>query len=165
VEKQIGGLWMFAGYQRYLSFFGGFAPTGGQAGGTVSFANGAQPNSLFEAASVRLRGQLTKRVGLALNGQRGLGSIGDRSVRTLIAQSRVDYKLSERLTLFASAEYYGQNIGQFSESPLARRRYFGGLEIALSRPPDTAKTPRARGDVPADPTEHQAEEPHAPEKN
>ena len=165
VEKQIGGLWLFAGYQRYLSFFGGFAPTGGQAGGAVPFANGTQPNSLFQAASLRVRGKLSKHVGLSLNAQRGLGSLESRSVRSLIAQSRLDYKLSERLTLFASAEYYGQNIGQFSESPLSRRRYFGGLEVVLSRPPDTAKQPRARGVAPADPAEHQAEEPQAPEKN
>jgi len=161
VEKQWGGLWLMAGYQRYLSFFGGFAPTGGPAGGNVPFANGSQPNSLFQAASLQVRGKVTKRVGVTLNGQRGMGSLGDRSVRSLIAQSRVDYQLSGRLTIFASAEYYGQNVGQFSESPLSRRRYFGGLEIALSRPPPLENAPRRHAQAPAD---HQAEEPHAPEE-
>jgi hypothetical protein len=164
VEKQLGGLWLMAGYQRYLSFFGGFAPIAGPSGGAAPFANGTQPNSLFQAASLRLRGQLTRRAGLALNGQRGSGSIGNRSVRTLIAQSRVDYKLSERLSVFASAEYYGQNVGQFSETPLSRRRYFGGLEIVLSRPPDLGNTPRPRGNVLGDHANRQAAETHLPEE-
>jgi hypothetical protein len=164
MEKQWRGLWLMAGYQRYLSFFGGFAPTAGPAGGTVPFANGAQPNSLFQTASLQVRGDLTKHWGVALDGQRGTGSLGVRSVRSLIVKTRVNYRLSGRVTVFASAEYYGQNIGQFSESPLSRRRYFGGLEIALSRPPALENAPRRRGQGPADPTDHQAGEPHAPEE-
>ncbi len=158
VEKQLGGLWMMAGYQRYLSFFGGLAPSGGTAGGTVPFANGLLPDSLFQAVSLRVRGKVTKRAGLEFNGQRGRASFGDRSVKSLIAQSRLDYKLSERLIVFARAEYYGQNVSQFSESPLLRRRYFGGLEIVLSRPPEREDAPGRRGKIPAESAEPQAPE-------
>ena len=164
MEKQLGGLRVTAGYQRYLSFFGGFAPIGGTAAGVVPSANGSLPSSIFQAALLRVRGKLTKRLGVDFSGQRGLGKLGDRSVRSLVAQSRMDYKLSERLTVFACAEYYGQNIGQFLESPLSRKRYFGGLEIVLSRPPELDNSPRRRGQVPADSTTRQAEEPHAPEE-
>jgi hypothetical protein len=127
--------------------------------------------------SLRVRGKLTNRVGVDFNGQRGRASFGDRGIRSLIAQSRLDYKVSERLIVFARAEYYGQNVSQFSESPLSRRRYFGGLEIVLSRPPqreearsrrvkllaesaETAEEPQTEDPQAEDPP---ADEPRAPE--
>ena len=167
VEKQLGGLWVMAGYQRYLSFFGGFAPSGGAAVGTVPFANGLLPNSLFQAVTLRARGKLTKRMGLEFNGQRGRTSLGDRSFRGLVAQSRLDYKLSDRFIVFARAEYYGQNVSQFSDLPLSRRRYFGGLEIVLSRPPEPEETTGRRGKIPAEsaePVQPPAEEPRVLEE-
>jgi hypothetical protein len=153
-----------AGYQRYLSFFGGLVPSGATAGETVPFASGLMPNSLFQAASLRIRGKLTKRVGLEFKGEVGRSNLGDRSVKSLILQSRLDYRLSERFILFARAEYYGQNISQFSESPLSRRRYFGGLEIVLSRPPQSEDATRKHGKIPAESTEPQSDEPRAPEE-
>ena len=164
VEKQLGGVLVMAGYQRYLSFFGGLVPSGPTAGETVPFASGLMPNSLFQAASLRIRGKLTKRVGLEFKGEVGRSNLGDRSVKSLILQSRLDYRLSERFILFARAEYYGQNISQFSESPLSRRRYFGGLEIVLSRPPQSEDATRKHGKIPAESTEPQSDEPRAPEE-
>jgi hypothetical protein len=161
VEKQLGGVLVIAGYQRYLSFFGGLAPSGATAGETVPFASGLMPNSLFQAASLRARGKLTKRVGLEFKGELGHSSLGDRSVKSLILQSRLDYRLSDRFVLFARAEYYGQNISQFSESPLSRRRYFGGLEIVLSRPPQSEDDTRLHGKIPV---ESQTDEPRTPEE-
>ena len=137
VEKTLGGLWVMVGIQRYLSFFGGFAPGLGAASTAVPFTDGLMANSVFEAASLRVRGKLTKRVGVDLNGQIGRASGADRGVRGLIGQARLDYKLNDRLTIFSRAEYYGQNVSEFSSFPLARSRYFGGLEITLSRPPRT----------------------------
>ena len=136
VEKHLGGLWMMAGYQRYLSFLGGIGSTVGIAGGADGFANPLLPDSLFQAFTVRVRGKLTKRIGLDLSGQRGQMSLAGRGIRSLIGQSRVDYKLTDRLILFARADYFGQNVSQFVDLPLSRQRYFGGLEIVLSRPPE-----------------------------
>lgn len=146
VEKQLGNLWIIAGYQRYLSFFGGLAPSGGVIGGAPTFANGLSPDALFQAVSLQVRGKLTRRMGLEFKGQRGRETIGNRGVRSLIAQSRLDYELNERFTLFARAEYYGQNLNRFLASPLSRRRYFGGLEITLSRPPG-AEGPSGQHDI------------------
>ena len=144
-----------AGYQRYLSFLGGFAPTGGTMG-DGTFANGLLPDSLFQALSLRVRGKLTRRMGLEFKGQRGRTNMGERGVRSLIAQSRLDYRLNDRLILFARAEYYGQNVSPFTGAPLSRRRYFGGLEIVLSRPPEAEGTARVRGRLPAEPAKPQA---------
>jgi hypothetical protein len=164
VEKQLGGLWLMAGFQRYLSFLGGFAPGVGTANGAIPFADGLLPNSVFEAASLRVRGNLTKRVGLDFNGQMGRASVVGRGVRSLIGQARVDYKLNDRLTVFARAEYYGQNVSEFSSFPLSRSRYFGGLEIVLSRPPETDVASRRRQQIPDAAAAPQAEELQAPEE-
>ena len=164
VEKRLGGLWVMAGYQRYLSFFGGFAPSGGLAAGNIEFANGLAPSSVFQTVSLRVRGNLTRRIGVDIHGQRGHSNIADWRVKSTVAQSRLDYKLSERLAVFARAEYYGQNAGQFIDSPLARRRYVGGIEIILSRPPEPEDSLRRRGKIPVESAEPPAEPPLTPEE-
>jgi len=164
VEKQWGGVWIMAGFQRYLSFFGGFAPGVGAATGAVPFADGLMPNSVFEAATLRVRGNVTKRVGVDFNGQVGRASVGDRGVRSAIGQARVDYKLNGRLTMFARVEYYGQNISEFSSFPLARTRCLGGLEITLSRPPEKDDASRRRRQAPEPAAAPQAEGLQAPEE-
>ena len=140
VDKKVGGVWLSAGYQRYLAFFGGLAPIGAPAG-PVPFAAGLAPNSVYQVASLRAWGKLTNRFGLEGNVQRALNGVTpeNRGIKSVIAQLRLDYKLSDRLTVFTRTEFYGQNISEFSTFPLSRRRYFGGLEIALSRPPIPAE--------------------------
>jgi len=141
VEKRLSGLWVAAGFQRYLSFFGGLAPTGAVPAGGIPFANGLAPSDVYQVASIRAWGKLTKRLGLEGSALRALNGVNpqNQAVKSLIGQLRLDYKLNERLTLFTSAAFYGQNVNDFSPLPLSRRRYFGGLEISLSRPREAAK--------------------------
>ena len=150
VDKKVGGLWLSAGYQRYLALFGALAPIGAPAG-PVAFAAGLAPNSVYQVASLRAWGKLTDRFGLEGNVQRALNGVtpDNRGIKSVIAQLRLDYKVSERLTAFACTEFYGQNISEFSTVPLSRRRYFGGLEIALSRPPRVADDPHRHKPLPA----------------
>jgi hypothetical protein len=138
VEKQFGGVWMAAGYQRYLGFFGALAPAGGASAGVVPFANGITPSSVYQVFSVRASGQVTKRVGLEAIGQKALSGVNGQGtgVRSLIGHLRVSYRLTDRFALFATVEHYGQNINEFSDQGLSRDRYFGGIEIVLSRPPE-----------------------------
>jgi len=140
VEKRLSGLWVAAGFQRYLSFFGGLAPTGAAPAGAIPFANGLAPNDLYQVASLRAWGKLTKRLGLEGSALRALNGVNpqNQAIKSVIGQFRLDYKLSERLTLFTSAAFYGQNVNDFSQLPLSRKRYFGGLEIAFSRPREPA---------------------------
>ena len=140
VEKRLSGVWVAAGFQRYLSFFGGLAPAGAPTGG-IPFANGLAPNDVYQVASIRAWGKLTKRLGLEGSALRALNGVNpqNQAIKSVIGQLRLDYKLSGRLTLFTSAAFYGQNVNDFSQLPLSRRRYFGGLEIALSRPREAAK--------------------------
>jgi hypothetical protein len=155
VEKRLSGLWVSAGYQRYLSFFGGLAPAGAAPAGAIPFANGLAPSNLYQVASLRAWGKLTKRLGLEGSALRALNGVNpqDRAIKSVIGQLRLDYKLSERFTLFTRAEFYGQSVNDFSQLPLSRRRYFGGLEIALSHPREAAKGAHELVDVTTDSTD------------
>jgi hypothetical protein len=143
VDKKFGDLWVSAGYQRYVAFFGGFVPTGNQPVGGVPFAEGLAPNSVYNVASVRAWGNITKRVGLEGTVQRALNGVtrSNRGIKSVIVQLRADYKLTDRLSAFVRTEFYGQNISEFSPFPMSRRRYFGGIEYALTRPPELASKP------------------------
>ncbi|HZW96328.1 MAG TPA: hypothetical protein VFF64_25505 [Candidatus Eremiobacteraceae bacterium] len=144
VEKRLSGLWVAAGFERYLSFFGGLAPTGAAPAGAIPFPNGLEAGNIYQVASLRAWGKLTKRIGLEGSVLRGLDGVSpqNRPIKSVVGQFRLDYKLSERLTLFTRVEFYGQNINDFSQLPLSRKRYFGGLEIALSHHREPAKGAR-----------------------
>jgi hypothetical protein len=137
IEKQWGGLWLAAGYQRYIGFFGGYQPAGGPTAGTIPFAYGLTPNSVYQVASLRASGQISKHWGLEAVGQKALNGRNSQGVgvRSLIGQLRISYRLTGRYTVFARAEHYGQNVNEFSGLPLSRNRYLIGLEMALSKPP------------------------------
>ena len=163
VEKRLSGLWVAAGFERYLSFFGGLAPTGAATAGAIPFVNGLAPNDVYQVASLRAWGKLTRRLGLEGSALRALNGVSpqNRAIKSAIAQFRLNYTLSERLTLFTQAAFYSQTANQFSQIPFSRRRYFGGLEIALSRPRESAKGAHD----PVDVTAHSADsdEPHGAE--
>ena len=165
VDKKVGDVWLSAGYQRYLAFFGGLGPVGAPVG-PIPFAAGIAPNSVYQVASLRAWGQVTNRLGLEGNVQRALNGVTpeNRGIKSVILQLRVDYKLSGRLTVFARTEFYGQNVSEFSTLPLSRRRYFGGLEIALSRPPIPAEDPHRHKPLPAGSSQSQQVEAQAPEE-
>jgi hypothetical protein len=136
VEKRIKGMWLAAGYQRYLSFFGGNPALSTAAAGAVGFADGLTPNSVYQVVSMRAWGQVSSRIGLEGGAQRALNGTDPAfgAIRAVVIQTKVSYKLSERIAWFVRLEHYGQTANAFFDTPLSRNRYFTGLEIALSRP-------------------------------
>ena len=150
VEKRFGGLWLAAGDQRSLSFFEDFVPVGVPEAAAGPFAQGITPSSVYQVASLRAWGQLTRRVGIKAQLQRAVSGVNaqDISVRSLIAQVRMDYKLTDRLTFFVRLERYEQNANEFSPFPDSRNRYFAGVEFFLSRPPQPENTSGRRGKAP-----------------
>jgi hypothetical protein len=166
VEKRFGDFWLAAGYQRYLAFFGGVASLSPAPVNDVPVANGLAPSTVYQVASVHGWGKLTKRIGIDANGQRGLNGLDRnlRSIRSLIGQIRVDYRINDRVTFFIRAEHYGQNINPFFETPLSRNRYFGGFEIALSRPPEQENVRNRHGKVPEESKDPLTGEPKIPEE-
>jgi len=165
VDKRVHGVRLSAGYQRYLAFFGGMAPIAAPAG-PIPFDAGLAPSSVYQVASLRVWGKLTNRVGLDGNVQRSLNGVApnNRGIKSVSAQFRLDYKVRDRLTVFVRSEFYGQNISEFSPLALSRRRYFGGLEIALSRPPATTEDPHRHKPLPPGSSQTQQEEVHPPEE-
>ncbi len=152
IEKRVGGMWLAGGYQRYLSFFGGLAPLSGPSPGGVPFADGLAPNSVYQVLSVHAWGQLTKHLAAEGSLQKALNAADPRfpNSRSAITQLRLTYKLNERVSYFVRAEHYGQNPNSFIESRLSRSRYFGGIEIALSRPPEPDNVRNRHGKLPQD---------------
>jgi len=166
VEKQWGGMWMAAGYQRYLGFFGALPFVGGPSAAAIPFASGITAGSTYQVFSVRAFGQLTKRVGLEASGQKALNGVNDKGigVRSLIGQLRLSYKITDRFVLFARAEHYGQNINEFSDQGLSRNRYVGGIEVVISRPPERSNLKNQHGKAPQDATQPNSGEAQAPEE-
>lgn len=111
-------------------------------------------------------GKLTNRLGLEGNAQRALNGVtpDNRGIKSVVLQLGLNYKLNDRLTLFTRTEFYGQNISEFSTFPLSRRRYFGGLEIALSRPLEMAEDPHRHKPLPAGSSQSQQGEAQPPEE-
>jgi hypothetical protein len=142
VDKKFGNVWVSAGFQRYLAFFGQVAPVGTPVG-TVPLGAGVAPNSIYEVVALRAWGKLTRRVGIEGAAQRALNgvTVDNQGIKSVVLQLRVDYKLNDRVTAFARTDFYGQNINEFTAFPISRRRYFAGLEFTLSRAPELSGDP------------------------
>jgi hypothetical protein len=139
VDKKFGDLWLSAGYQRYLAFFGGLAPVGSPLG-PVPFGQGIAPDSIYQVVSLRAWGRINRRIGLGGTVQRALNGVTreNRGIKSLMAQVKVDYRINDRVSAFVRTEFYGQNLSEFTNFPMSRRRYFAGLEFFLSRAPETS---------------------------
>ncbi len=166
IEKRLKGVWLAGGYQRYVSFFGGLAPLEGVPPGAVGFSQGLVPSNVYQVASFRAWGQLTKRVGIEAGAQRALTGVNlaGQDIRGVIAHLRLDYRLNDRFVYFIRAEYYDQNVPEFVPFPGARRRYFAGLEIALTRPPEPSSARNRRGAPAVDANDLANPEPGVPEE-
>jgi hypothetical protein len=166
VEKKLKGVWFAGGYQRYVSFFGGLTPLETGPPAAVGFSQGLVPSNVYQVATFRGWGQLTKRVGLEAGAQRALTGVNllGQDVRGVTAHIRLDYRVNDRFVWFARAEYYDQNVAEFVPFPGARRRYMAGIEIALTRPPEAANARNRHGQVPADTDDPTIQEPDKPEE-
>ncbi len=136
VEKRLGGtVWATGSYQRYLAFVGALPAVGSAPPAATRFANGLMPGFLYQVVSGGVRGQLTQRFGVNVHGLVTRNSpSGGRTPRTLLGRARLDYRLTDRFIPFVSMDFFHQNVNSFLNFPLARKRYFGGLDIVLANP-------------------------------
>jgi hypothetical protein len=143
VEKRVGDVWLTAGYQRYLAFFGPFTPIGAGPRIAVPFAQGVLPNSVYQVASFGIKGKLTRRLGVKASLLKARNEAGSQNgnIQSWVGRFRLDYKLRGPLVLFTQLDFYHQNLNEFSPLPLSRQRYFGGVEIVLSRPREAVDVP------------------------
>lgn len=151
VDKKVGDVWLSAGYQRYLAFLGGLSPTATPVA-PVPFGTGFASNSIYQVVAIRAWGHITKRFGMEGNVQRALNGVttDNRGIKSVILQLRLDYKINDKVTFFTRTEFYGQNVSEFQNFPMSRRRYFAGLEFTLSRAPELTDDPHRRKTAPPD---------------
>jgi hypothetical protein len=103
--------------------------------------------------SLGVTGNLSKRVGFDLHGLGARNDSGGPKIRTVVGHFRLSYRLSARLLPFISADLYRQDFTPLLDTRLSRRRFFGGLEIVLSKPSETATSvapPATDAQTPAD---------------
>jgi hypothetical protein len=151
VEKRLARVWLTGGFQRYLSFFGPLSPVAAGPSSAIPFAQGVLPGFVYQVASFGIRGNVTKHLSVNVAGlnARNDASVKNGNIRSWVARCRADYKLSGRLVAFTQLDFYDQNLNEFSPLPLSRRRYFGGLQVVLSRPREVIDVPGQSIDSPA----------------
>jgi hypothetical protein len=128
-DRRFGEMWIGGGYNRTLSFL---------TASTRSLANGLSPATVFDIVHFSVRGQLARNVGLQMwvTGSRGKSDVEINGSRSLLGLFRLDYRMSERLVTYFSAETYRQNRNRFVNSALDRNRFSIGMEISLSSEAD-----------------------------
>lgn len=129
VDKRVGEMWLGGGYSRSLSFFGGPEP---------KLPNGINANSFYEVMFLRFRGQPLRRVGLDVTaiGSRGVAGTLLADTKMMLGRARVDYRWTDRVVTYISAETYQQNRNEYVNSALSRNRLFAGIEYSLSSDTD-----------------------------
>jgi len=147
-ENTLGRLWTAAGYQRYVGFFGGLAPATGPQASDMPFAQGETPSSVYQVISFRAKGHVWGKFWMEAAAQRSTDSGNDltKGINSKIGTVRVDYRLTDRVSIFARADYYGQNVNRFIDSPYSERRVSLGIAVNVARyykPPDTSVKRRA----------------------
>lgn len=123
--RRLGGYyWLTGGFSRALSFMNG-AP---------GLANGLSAAGYYDMLLLRFRAQPTQKVAfqLEMSGSRDAAGRTATSSKSLLGRARIDYRWSDRTVTFANLETYQQNKNDYVRSPLARNRFFVGIEYSLA---------------------------------
>lgn len=122
--------------QRNLSYFGGVT-TPAMPQTLYRLDSGLLPMGLFEAVTVRLRGDLSRSLTVRADAstQRAFSDLSNLDVRSKYARLRVDVHVSRTLSLFGTAELYRQSLNEFVGTPLDWSRFGLGFTVAVSRRP------------------------------
>lgn len=157
LEKRTPTVHLTLGYSRHVSFFGTFSSPSQHPDLVVS-AQGFLPSSLFQAADLRLRGNVSSRLDLELRARasRTSSEAVERNIEALWGSLHFGYRLTDRLLAFLQAELYGQRFNELLGAPLSRQRYFGGIRVLLG---ETVHGERARPQSEAVRTERIGREP------
>jgi hypothetical protein len=128
-DRRFGEIWVGGGYNRTLSFL---------TASTRTLANGLSPATVFDIVKLSVRGPVARNVGIQLyvTGSRGKSDVELNGSRSLLGLFRLDYRMSDRLVTYFSAETYRQNRNRFVNSALDRNRFSIGMEISLSSESD-----------------------------
>jgi hypothetical protein len=138
VAGRIGRVWrsflVDAGYSRQLALLRGV----GAPEGVSTLGSGLDTGSVSQVASLKLAGTVGRRLGMELRAAAGKNSeaLVNQDIKSFTGRLRLVYRFGESVCPFIGAEYYRQNVNELVPIPLARKRFFVGIAILLSRPPE-----------------------------
>jgi hypothetical protein len=130
IRRRIGAIWLDAGYNRTLSFFGRQAF---DSPGSAQPGAGLPASDRYEMVTLGASGDLGRRVGLNLRvtGLRTGSGPGVLTSRSLIGALSLDYRITGYVTLYTVAEFYNQNLNRFPGAPTSRHRFYGGIRLSF----------------------------------
>jgi hypothetical protein len=137
VERRIDRLWLAGGFQRFLSYYGTMPFQGSQPSGSIALPNGIAASSVFYAWTGRVGGKLNRRTDLDLSVSlsNSTANFVVHDVRSTIGRARINYWLTNKLSLFADFESFHESGQEVEVMHFSRQRYFGGLLVRLSSAP------------------------------
>jgi len=135
VERRLDRVWFAGGFQRFLSYFGTL-PFQGSAPppGIISLPNGIRGRSVFSDVTGRVGGKINRRTQLemSLSLSRSAANFVTHDLETAIARARISYWINDRVTIFADADSFYENVSYVAASRTIRQRFFGGLQVRFS---------------------------------
>jgi hypothetical protein len=138
VEKHLQKMTIAAGFSRYLTFAG--SPSAASIGSAVDneAAHLLPPDSISNTASFRVQGYFTYHWGVdaTILASRTAGTTNFTTLRSAMGGVRVNYRISDSISLFTSVGLYRQNANVILPVPISRSRFFGGIAYTFSPTPD-----------------------------
>lgn len=121
------------GVSREIALLGGL---GGAAPSALRLASGVVPDNFYEMATVELEGNVGQRWGVEFKALAGRSNSGLQiaDIESVFGHLRLSYRLTDRIYPFVGAGVYSQGFSEWLQTSLARRRFFAGFAIVLSRP-------------------------------
>ena len=138
VEKHLPRMTIAGGFSRYLTFAGSPSAASIDSAVDVTAARLLPPDSISNTASFRAQGYFTYHWGIeaTIMASRTAGATDFTTLRSAMGGVRVNYRISDRVSLFTSVGLYRQNANVILPVPISRSRFFGGIAYTFSPTPD-----------------------------
>jgi hypothetical protein len=110
---------------------------GGQASSNLlQLPSGVKAQSVFSTASIRIGGRISQKLELQMSGNlsRSTANFVEHNVRSFIARARLDYWITDRMAVFATADKFFEDRNELTTTQFNRQRLFGGLEYRVHSP-------------------------------
>jgi len=131
LDRRIGTFWVGGGFARSLWYEIGATNLTPQ---TANFVQSAGENGFYDLVTLRFSGQPTRDTAILVDTgmARAVSSANVASNKSLLGRVRLDYRATERSTLFTSFDTFQQTRNAYVLAPVARNRWMVGIEFALS---------------------------------
>jgi len=134
IEKRLGTVWVSGGYYRFLSIFGTSIPGGAPIGNDLVLPAGVSRTNIYQVFSAGVSGKLSGRAGVEVGASatKNNSGIANRDINNVSGRFKLDYRVTERLKIYADCQSYSQTFNVFVGAPIDRRRYVAGIQFDVS---------------------------------